>query len=518
MTFNQFNHQLSNGIIVTTAQMQAIETLMFDSGMPVAALMEKVAGLITQRFNQLYPSALFPKVGVLVGCGHNGGDALVVARELWCQGRDVRVYLPIPSLKPLTAQHWQYAQSIGIPEVALEELKTCYLLIDGLFGFGLSRSLARTLAEQITQINTWNIPILSIDLPSGLHTDTGVVMGAAIKATHTLCLGLWKRGLFIEEALPYIGSLERIDFDIPTPFINQVIHQDQQHLRRIDPKIVLSQLPLHRPIATHKYQVGHLLLIGGSQRYGGAVILAALGARATGVGMLSIAVPASLRDLVLAQVPEALIISCPETTTGAIAHLPDLDFTKYTAIACGVGISLDAHDLVTQVLGTSPNLLLDADALTLLAQIGIEKLQERSPLSTVLTPHWGEFRGLFPEQEPDRLTALNQAAIATKSVILLKGARTAIGFTHPQQQLQTWINPESTPALARGGSGDVLTGIIGGLLAQGMSPWDSAIAGAVWHAQAGRWLAAIHTEMGVHPQTLAEHLLPYLARSYAATL
>jgi len=514
----QIPRDLSNCVIVTTNQMRAIETLMFEAGMPVAALMEKVAGRISDRLEILYPLSQFPQIGFLVGSGHNGGDALVVARELWHRGRDVKICLPIEiaKLKPIPAEHWRYLQNLGLDLVAPSELATCDLLVDGLFGFGLERAIAGDLAALINQVNTWHLPIVSIDLPSGIHTDTGAIMGAAIKATHTLCLGLWKRGLFIESALPLIGNLERIDFDIPLPFIQKVLDPDTSRLWRIDPATAIAKLPYHRPIATHKYEMGHLLLIGGSQRYGGAVILAALGARASGVGMLTIAVPESLRDLVLSKVPEALVIGCPETTTGAIAHLPDLDFAKYTAIACGVGISLDAIKLVEQVLPLSPNLILDADALTLLASITVtdkltSKLRVRSPLSTILTPHWGEFKRLFPDQtHNDRLTALQHAANQTGAVILLKGARTAISFGN-DQALQTWINPASTPALARGGSGDILTGIMGGLLAQNLSISDSAIAATVWHAQTGMQLAQKYTEMAVNPVALAEHLLTYLS-------
>lgn len=505
--------------IVTTKQMQAIESQILAAGMPVEALMEKVAGLIANRIEALYPPLKYLKVGLLVGSGHNGGDALVVARELWHRGRDIKIWIPNSlNLKPLTATHWRYLENLGFSLVQPSQLEDCDLLIDGLFGFGLERAIVGELAETINQINTWDIPILSIDLPSGIHTDTGEVMGTAIKATHTLCLGLWKRGLFIEDALAYIGNLERIDFDIPPQFIQQVIDQDlvnRCHIYRIEPKAAIAKLPCQRPISTHKYQMGHLLLIGGSQRYGGAIILAALGARASGVGMLSIAVPSSLRDVVLAKVPEALIISCPETTTGAISHLPDfdssfLDFSKYTAIACGVGISLDAIKLVEQVLAINKNLILDADALSLLAQIGVGKLKERSPLSTILTPHWGEFSRLFPiNSERDRFTNLENAARSTGAVILLKGARTAIGFTSDLQE-QIWINPESTPALARGGSGDVLTGLMGGLLAQKMSTTDSAIAATVWHSQTAIQMAKNQSEMAVNPMALAENLANHL--------
>jgi ADP-dependent NAD(P)H-hydrate dehydratase / NAD(P)H-hydrate epimerase len=510
---------LLDQVVVTAQQMRAIEALMFEAGMPVAALMEKVAGLIVQRLEQIYPAASYPKIGILVGPGHNGGDALVVARELWHRGREIRVYLPLDRLKDLTAAHWQYLQNLGIMGVELADLQTCDLIVDGLFGFGLERSLTEIVADTINAINNWQIPILSIDLPSGLHTDSGAALGTAVRATHTLCLGLWKRGLLAESAAPYTGKLERVDFHIPSQFVTAILGS-QHNLWRIDPALALAQLPRQHPVDAHKYRMGHLLLIAGSQRYGGAALLAALGARASGVGMLSVAVPQSLKDLVLAQVPEALVIGCPETSTGAIAQLPeDIDLSKYNAIACGPGLSLEAQAVVEQVLGVTCPLVLDADALNLLAQLGVDLLMQRHQAShpTLLTPHWGEFCRLFPQfaqtsaLSSDRLTAAQLAATETGVIVLLKGARTTISFLTAQpDSCQTWINPESSPSLARGGSGDVLTGLIGGLWAQGLSGSTAAIAAVAWQSQAALKLAQERTDMGVDPVTLAQNLISFL--------
>jgi NAD(P)H-hydrate epimerase len=503
-----------NQVVVTADQMRAIENLMFEAGMPVAALMEKVAGLITQRLEQIYPAANYPKVGILVGPGHNGGDALVVARELWHRGRDIKVHLPLEKLKDLTAAHWQYLRSLGVIAAELDELQTCDAILDGLFGFGLERKLTGMVANTIDTANEWGIPILSIDVPSGLHTDTGAVMGTAIRADRTLCLGLWKRGLLTETASPYTGLLERIDFDIPVKSVEAILG-NAHSLWRIDPVSALAQLPRRRPVDVHKYRVGHLLAIAGSQRYGGASILTALGARASGVGMLSIAVPSSLRDLVLTHVPEALVIGCPETDSGAIAQLPDdFDLTKYQAIACGPGLSLDAGTVVDRVLNASCPLVLDADGLNLLAQIGVERLTQRNRAGfpTTITPHWGEFCRVFRQfaDRSDRITVAQQAAAETGAIVLLKGSKTTISFQSAIAQtssLQTWINAESSPSLGRGGSGDVLTGLIGGLQSQGLTGSVAAIAATTWHAQTALKLASYRTDMGVDPLTLAQALL-----------
>jgi NAD(P)H-hydrate epimerase len=243
-----------------------------------------------------------------------------------------------------------------------------------------------------------------------------------------------------------------------------------------------------------------------------------MGAKATGIGMLSIAVPQSLKTLILSQLPDALVIGCPETPSGAIASLPNLDLQKYQAISCGCGLSLDALPIVEQVINSDRPLILDADGLNALASYGkeylIHKLNARAS-AMILTPHWGEFCRLFPDlRDVERLEALQIAVNWTKSIILLKGARTAIAFPHfteSQTESQVWINPESTPALARGGGGDVLAGMIGGMLAQGMAARDVAIAATVWHSQTAIWLAGQRTEMGVDPVTLAQNLLPFLS-------
>ncbi|WP_414753815.1 NAD(P)H-hydrate dehydratase [Anabaena sp. CCY 9910] len=504
-------------IIVTAAQMRDIEARIFAAGMPVPALMEKVAGLISRRIQAIFARISFPRVGILVGPGHNGGDGLVVARELYFSGYQVWVYSPFHKLKELTSQHLQYAQSIGIPFYQeIEQLPECDFLVDGLFGFGLEREITDNIASAINQLNEWNKPIISIDLPSGLHTDTGEVLGTAIRANYTSCLGLWKQGLLQDQALDYIGKAELIDFDIPWADVQAVLG-DVPKIKRITTATALSTLPLPRPPVTHKYKEGHLLLICGSRRYAGGAILTALGARGSGVGMLSIAVPESLKQLLVSHLPEALVIGCPETETGAIAQLQlpeNTNLSSFSAIACGPGLTKDATSIVEEVLASDRPLVLDADGLNILAQLGtIPTLQQRQA-ATVLTPHTGEFQRLFPhisDAKGDRVKAVQEAASQSGAVVLLKGARTAIA--NPQGSV--WINPESTPALARGGSGDVLTGLLGGLLAQAVNkeiPVEDIVATAAWwHGQAGILAASERTELGVDAFTLSQYLLKVIS-------
>jgi hydroxyethylthiazole kinase-like uncharacterized protein yjeF len=499
-------------IVVTSAQMRDIEGRIFTSGMPVAALMEKVAGLITQRLLAIIPKG--QRVGILVGPGHNGGDALVVARELHFRGYQVWIYQPFSKLKELTLQHFKYAQNLEIPCFQeFEKLPDCNFLVDGLFGYGLEREITEPIDLAINHFNELNKPIFSIDLPSGLHTDTGEVLGTAIRANHTFCLGLWKQGLLQEQALEYIGKVELIDFDIPLADIHAVLG-DVIKVKRITKTTALATLPLPRSPVTHKYKSGHLLLICGSERYAGGAILTGLGARAAGVGMLSIAVPESIKPLLVSHLPEALIIGCPETETGAISHLqlPEkTHLSSFTAIACGPGLTQDATPIVQQVIDSEVPLILDADALNILAQLGTTATLKNRKTTTVITPHTGEFHRLFPDVPyTDRVKAVQTAAEQTGAVVLLKGARTAI--SSPQGVV--WINSDSTPALARGGSGDVLTGLMGGLLAQVANkqiPIEDIVATAAWwHSQAGILAAEERTELGVDAFNLTQYLIKVL--------
>lgn len=495
--------------VVNSEQMRRIEETIFASGMPVAALMEKAALLTAQKLRKSYSLADFPKIGVIVGPGHNGGDALVIARELHLAGYQVALFCPIAKLKDLTAQHANYVKHLGlIFNETLESLQDCQLIIDGLFGFGLERALSGDIAELVDKINSWQKPIISIDIASGIHTDTGEVLGTAIKATHTFCLGLWKRAFFQDMALLYLGKVELIDIGMSQIDLETIL-QNSPPILRVNPDLIRPYLPLPRSLLTHKYQQGHLLIICGSRRYAGGAILTGLGARASGVGMLSIAVPASLKPLLISHLPEALIIDCPETARGAIAELP-LELNNYHVIACGPGLTTENPNIVDQVLDSNQPLILDADALNILAQLGIERLLSRQN-NTILTPHWGEFKRLFPNLSEcqDRITITQEASRQSGAIVLLKGARTII--SSPEGKM--YLIPESTSALARGGSGDVLTGLIGGFLAQMRdNPLEATALAAYFHAQAGILAAKERTELGVDGVTLANYLLSAMKR------
>ncbi len=521
MTKKAMTQQAVESYLVTAEQMQQIEGRMFDAGMPVAALMEKVAGRLVEWFTRHLcagDGSRYGRICVLAGPGHNGADALVMARELHHLGFDVAVCQPLAEGKPLTNQHAGYAKSLGIRLLSsLPPLAEYDAVIDGLFGFGLGRPITGDVAAVIAQVNGHSVPVYSIDLPSGIHTDTGQVMGTAIEATRTACLGLWKRAFMQEAALKYLGECDLVGFDIPLTAIEQVASQLPMARRLVRSQMIPSLLP-ERPATMYKYTAGHLLLIAGSCQYAGAALLAGLGAIASGVGMLTLAVPDSIRLALLPQLPGALLIGCKETAIGAIAALPDtLDLGKYDAIAFGPGLTPTAPDLLTAVLNASCPLLLDADGLNLLAKKNVVQTLLSRQKTTVLTPHIGEFKRLFGEiynklddqALPGEIAV--RAAQESGAIVLLKGPRSAIASGD-----NLWFNPESTSALARGGSGDVLTGLMGGLLAaraRALPDGDfiSAVTGAVWwHSQAAIYACAQRSVLGVDPLQLAHSLNPAL--------
>jgi ADP-dependent NAD(P)H-hydrate dehydratase / NAD(P)H-hydrate epimerase len=495
-----------NRLLVSTAQMQQIESQVFAAGMPVAALMEKVGGLIARRFQVLYPRSGYQRVGILVGMGHNGGDALVVARELYFQGYEIAIYVPSDRLSELTNRHYCYVSSLGIKIVEdVDGLADCEAIVDGLFGFGLNREIVGSLFDTIESINQLTIPIVSIDLPSGIHGDTGMVLGTAIRATNTLCLGLWKLAFAQEQAIEYLGKTELIDFDLPLADIHSVLGKNPT-ITKMTTDRAIANLPLFRSPVTHKYQQGHLLLIVGSEQYSGAAILASLGARATGVGMLSIAVPNSLKSALLSYLPEALIIGCPETEAGTTESLPNLDLSKYQAIACGCGLTDRPSEIVKQVLTANCPIVLDADALNIISKLGLDPVTNRLH-PTILTPHAGEFKRLFADISiTNKLTAAGAAAASSQATVLLKGARTVIAGADGR----SIVIPESTPALARGGSGDILTGLIGGLIAtnpqQNLDILETVATAAWWHSQAAILAAKERGDLGVDPLMTIDYL------------
>ena len=458
-------------LLVNAAQMQALEEGLFRSGLPQAALMEKVGLAMADRL-LARPALLRPGVVVVVGPGHNGGDGLVVARTLHAAGVSVAIWCPLPLRKELTQAHLRHALWLGLPQLqerpdpSAEEL-----WVDALFGLGQRRPLPEALAalfeaRDVAQPGR----LVSLDVPSGLCSDTGrPLAGRAARAVLTLCVGLLKQGLLLDPALPYIGQLERIDLGLAE-------HQ-LRDLPREQPLCVgpddLPSLPRPTlPVTSTKYERGRTLIVAGSDRYRGAAALALRGALASGCGSLQAVVPQVIEQSLWQQMPEVVCIEGSEAL--ALQRLDSVLFGP------GLGRNRAIWDQWSAPLQRFAGLLvIDADGLNLLAASPDSRawlLSREGP--TWLTPHQAEFRRLFGEGGvADALTDAHTAARSCGCTVLLKGAHTVVA----DSQTGLRLLHRTCSYAARTGFGDLLAGFATG--------WG-AMARAAGEAANGEMLAA----------------------------
>ncbi len=499
-------------LLVTGEQMAELEQQLFASGLPVEALMEKAALAVAQRLLEQHGEALQRHGAVvLVGPGHNGGDGLVVARELGLRGLAVAIWSPFERHKPLTASHLRHAEWLGIPRLAAPpDPAGPALWIDALFGIGQSRPPSAPLLELLASRERQRPGhLVAIDVPTGLCADRGSCLGSgAARAGATYCLGLLKTGLIQDQALAWVGQLERVDLGLPTTLLATLPPDQPLALGAGD--LQQAPWPLPDPAAA-KYARGRLLVVAGSVRFPGAAALALAGADASGCGSLQAALPEPLATSLWSVAPQVVVRR--GLTSDAAGHLQlgalaDGTDNRLDAIVIGPGLGhRPAPDSPPDAAGSGDGeawewllqfpglLLLDADGLNRLASGGEDALtwlrQRRGP--TWLTPHPGEFARLFPRWAAlPPLQAAASAAEASGATVLLKGARTVVaGPTGSPWQLRT-----AAGAAARTGLGDVLAGYAGGLGAMALAAGDGAPASvlaiaALAHASAGEQLARL---------------------------
>jgi len=495
-------------LLVHGAQMAALEQQLFASGLPVEALMEKAALAVVARLVEQHGDTLERQGAmVLVGPGHNGGDGLVVARELELRGLKVAIWSPFERHKPLTASHLRHAQWLGIPRLsAPPDPAGEALWIDALFGTGQRQAppapLLALLAERERRQPR---RLVAIDVPTGLCADRGQCLGTgAARALRTYSLGLRKTGLIQDPALEWVGQLERIDLGLPGALLAQLPPEQPLALSAAD----LDGAPWPQPAAAAgKYGRGRLLLVAGSQRYMGAAALVMAGASASGCGSVQAALPEQLATTfwyVAPQVVLRLRLPCGPAGGLELAALAELDAGRLDAIVLGPGLGGgddgeargdgQAWEWLQQFQGL---LLLDADGLNRLARLGDAAIpwlgQRRGP--TWLTPHQGEFARLFPRfAELPPLEAAAAAAQASGAAVLLKGAHTVVAGPQAGGSAARWQLRTAAAAAARAGLGDVLAGYAGGLGAMAMAYGNGAPASllaaiALAHACAGARLA-----------------------------
>jgi NAD(P)H-hydrate epimerase len=497
--------------------MAQLEQALFESGMPVEALMEKAALAISRRLMQpdWWPSLQERGALVLVGPGHNGGDGLVVARELHLAGIAVRIWSPFERRKPLTEAHLRHALWLGIPkQQRTPDPGDPALWIDALFGIGQRRppgEALETLLKQRQQLCPGQL--IAIDGPSGLCSDQGLLLGrAAACASLTLSLGLLKRGFLQDSALAWVGQLERIDLGLAPALLEAL--PPQQPLALLPSDITSAPWP-QAPPAASKYERGRLLVVAGSEAYRGAALLCLSGASASGIGSLRAALPEAVADGLWSVQPHT-VISARLGSRGdgslQLAELRPEALERLDALVLGPGIgsSLDPCEdqIWTRLQQFAGLLLLDADGLNRLAlRGGLPWLQERQG-PTWLTPHPGEFARLFPDLKGlTPLEATAAAAQRSQCCVLRKGARSVVS----DPQGQTWQLHFACSAAARAGLGDVLAGYAAGLGAQARaigacSGGELLAAAALAHAEAGRRTREQRGPGGATPDNVAEIL------------
>ncbi|MFN9922557.1 MAG: NAD(P)H-hydrate dehydratase [Cyanobacteriota bacterium] len=506
-------------LLVSAAQMAAIEDELFASGLPVEALMEKAALGLSRRILLLEPQR---PVVVLVGPGHNGGDGLVVARELFLAGRNVCIWCPFDRLKPLTASHFQHARWLGVPVLdAPPDPEAGSLWVDGLFGNGQRRPPGPEM-EALLQRRHRHQPdgLVSIDVPTGLCSDTGTWLGDfCAHAQITYCLGLIRQGLVQDPALASVGLLERIDLGLP-PSLLVLLAADQPLGLGLSPQAMEADLigapwPLLDPAAA-KYGRGRLLVVAGSRRYQGAVHLALMGATAAGCGSLRAMLPQEVASQLWLAHPHVVVeAALPSLPDGSLCIAPRdlpgawLDRLDALLIGPGLGCGPEPSAPWPQLQDFPGLVVIDADGLNRLAR-------SNAPLdwftgrrgATWITPHRQEFGRLFPDLVAlPSLEAAAQAARRSNAVVLLKGARTVVAAPDGRR----WQILRANQKVARSGLGDLLAGYGAGIGAMAVASTsttpDAALlaAAALSHARAGcQLLGTSPMDMAVALQSVAD--------------
>lgn len=501
-------------LLVESAPMAALEERLFASGLPVEALMEKAALAISQAL-LARPELLRDGVLVLAGPGHNGGDALVVARELHLAGVAVRIWSPFERHKPLTDAHLRHAAWLGIERLAgPPDPAAAELWVDGLFGIGQHRPPEPRIATVLEQRQRlMGGRLVAIDVPTGLCADSGRPLGpVAACAAITYCLGLLKQGLVQDTALAWVGQLEHLELGLPAALLADL--PADQPLALLGSDRATAPWP-QRPLAAGKYARGRLLVVSGSAAYPGAGQLSLLGASASGCGSLRAALPRALAEQIWLVQPHVVISAALGERAGGGLALADLAIPglleRLDAVLVGPGIgggSAGGEEQGWEALRRFPGLVvLDADALNRLAAgaAGAPEpwLRGRAG-ATWLTPHQGEFARLFPDLASE--TPLRAAATAAQRCgvsLALKGARTVVAAADGRR----WQVLHAAAAAARAGLGDVLAGYAAGRGAcAGAGDGELLAAAVLDHAEAGLTCARQRGAGQTTPQAVAATL------------
>ncbi len=480
--------------LATAAEMRELDRRTIEEfGIPGIVLMENAGRAVVSALVHKWGTVNGRRCVIFCGKGNNGGDGLVVARRLHNMGAKVSVRLFSDNMKGDAGINLNTSRKMGI-DIALvstdlnEETALAVhadVVIDAIFGTGLSSEVGEPYAGVINMINSAAREVVSVDVPSGVNSDDGRVMGTAVHADMTVTFGLPKRGLYLYPGAQAAGRIKTAEIGIP----QSVIDEAAIGANLLTASHVKGLLPGREP-DSHKGTYGHLLIVAGSAGKTGAAVLAAHAALRSGAGLVTLAVPESLNDVFEEKLTEEMTVALPETDERSLSYAA-LDgllnlLEGKTAVAIGPGISRNA-DTARLIREFLPKLnipaVLDADALNILSED--ETPLDSMSVPVVLTPHPGEagrFLGVpAVKVQLDRPGSAISLAKAHNCTVVLKGARTLVAS--PDGTF--YVNPTGNPGMATAGTGDVLTGVISSFLAQGLEARDAALLGAYAHGLAG---------------------------------
>ncbi|HZI92927.1 MAG TPA: NAD(P)H-hydrate dehydratase [Patescibacteria group bacterium] len=515
--------------ILTAEQMRRIDERAREQfGIPVETLMDNAGLAVVDALCSLYPS--LPAMNLLIVCGkgNNGGDGITAARYLKQRSIGARVVLLADktSLKGAARHHLEAAEKAGVAiEQAVTdaawdriagEIRKHGLILDALLGTGLQGAARGLVARAIQAINDSGVPVVAIDIPSGLSGDSGGISGPAIRAEHTIALACPKIPHVFEPASALCGALHVVDIGIPA----MAIEAEGIDLSLISEGLVAPMVPV-RESDSHKGDYGRLLVIAGSTGRTGAAAMVCLAALRSGAGLVTGATAASAQPVLAGQVMEMMTESLPETPAGALsaAAAPFLGDLMKTADVLAVGPGLTANEetatLVREIVGASfLPVVLDADGLNAYAGRASDLNGESRVM--ILTPHPGEMARLLSRAgstavttamvQADRIGIARRFAADRSCYLVLKGHNTLVA----EPGGQVWINPTGNPGMATAGSGDVLTGVLAGLLGQGLSPLESCLLGVYVHGLAGDLASGDYGETSL----IARDIIDYLPEAY----
>ncbi|MFZ1155928.1 MAG: NAD(P)H-hydrate dehydratase [Solirubrobacteraceae bacterium] len=477
--------------LLDAPQMRAVDRWAIDEqGIPSLDLMERAGEAVAQAVERLAGDG--PLV-VVCGKGNNGGDGLVAARLLRLAAREVAVVCIAPAEELSPDARANLERLPGKPPLqfgesaAGEAIERAVAIVDALLGTGFDGVPHGVVAEAIEAMSSARGRLVSVDVPSGVDASTGVVAGVAAQAHRTVSFHASKPGLWINPGKGYAGDITTIDIGVPrgAPAVGQV---------GLIEGSVLNALP-RRTARSTKFTSGHVVVVGGSRGLTGAPAMTALAAMRTGAGYVTACVPASLREILDTQLMEAMTRPLPDeqgalTVEGLSEAMESLARADALALGPGLGRDPRSMQLARELMRRSPiGTVLDADGLNAHAGCLSDLALRDAP--TVLTPHAGELARLLEidsgQVERRRLHYARDAAERAQAVVVLKGDDTLI--VEPAGRVA--ISRGNSPALATAGTGDVLTGVITALLAQGLDVFTAAAAGVQLHAQAGREAARI---------------------------